>query len=68
MKDYTVNAENHPTFAEIGNGNLDWKRIIAAAEAAGCQWFCIEQDTCPGDPFDSLKQSFDYTKKNLCSA
>jgi len=68
MKDYTVNAENKPTFAEIGNGNLNWKRIIAAAEKAGCEWFCIEQDTCPGDPFDSLKQSFDFTKRNLCSA
>ena len=35
MKDYTVNASNlEPTFAEIGNGNLAWKPIIAAAEAA----------------------------------
>ena len=68
MKDYAVNAENKPTFAEIGNGNLNWKRIIAAAEAAGCEWFCIEQDTCPGDPFDSLQQSFVFTKENLCSA
>jgi sugar phosphate isomerase/epimerase len=68
MKDYTVNTSNQPTFAEIGNGNLTWKPIIAAAEAAGCKWFCIEQDTCPGDPFDSLKQSFDFTRKNLCSA
>ena len=68
MKDYTVTTENKATFAEIGNGNLNWKRIIPAAEAAGCQWFCIEQDTCPGDPFDSLKQSFDFTKNHLCSA
>jgi sugar phosphate isomerase/epimerase len=68
MKDYTVNASNQPTFAEIGNGNLDWPRIITAAEKAGCKWFCVEQDTCPGDPFDSLKQSFVYTKENLCSA
>jgi len=68
MKDYTVTTDNKATFAEIGNGNLNWKKIIPAAEAAGCQWFCIEQDTCPGDPFDSLKQSFDYTKASLCSA
>jgi sugar phosphate isomerase/epimerase len=67
MKDYTVTPDNQATFAEIGNGNLDWKRIIPAADAAGCQWYCIEQDTCPGDPFDSLKQSFDYTKNNLCA-
>jgi sugar phosphate isomerase/epimerase len=68
MKDYTVNTNNQATFAEIGNGNLDWKRIIPAAEKAGCKWFCIEQDTCPGDPFESLKQSFVFTKENLCSA
>ncbi|HUK83488.1 MAG TPA: sugar phosphate isomerase/epimerase [Verrucomicrobiae bacterium] len=68
LKDYIVTAENKPTFAEIGNGNLNWKKIIPAAEAAGCQWFCVEQDTCPGDPFDSLKQSFDYIKANLCSS
>jgi sugar phosphate isomerase/epimerase len=68
MKDYTVTTDNKATFAEIGNGNLNWPRIIAAAEAAGCKWFCIEQDTCPGDPFDSLKQSFEYTRDNLCSA
>ncbi|HVM62070.1 MAG TPA: sugar phosphate isomerase/epimerase [Verrucomicrobiae bacterium] len=67
MKDYTVTSENKVAFAEIGNGNLDWNRIIPAAETAGCQWFCIEQDTCPGDPFDSLKQSFDFTKQHLTS-
>ena len=68
LKDYVVNAENKPTFAEIGNGNLNWKKIIAAADAAGCQWFIVEQDTCPGDPFGSLKQSFDYIKAHLCSS
>jgi sugar phosphate isomerase/epimerase len=68
MKDYTVTTENKVTFAEIGNGNLNWKRIIPAAEAAGCKWFCIEQDTCPGDPFDSLKQSFEFTRDHICSA
>ena len=67
LKDYTVSADNKAAFAEIGNGNLNWKKIIAAAEAAGCQWFSVEQDTCPGDPFDSLKRSFDYIREHLCS-
>ena len=40
-------------------------RIIAEAEAGGCEWFIVEQDTCPGDPFESLKQSFDYIKAHL---
>ncbi len=55
-------------FAEIGQGNLDWGSIIPAAEEAGCQWFIVEQDTCPGDPFDSLKLSFDYMLENLCAS
>jgi sugar phosphate isomerase/epimerase len=65
LKDYKVTADHKTTFAEIGNGNLDFKAIIKEAEASGCKWFIVEQDTCPGDPFDSLKMSFDYIKKNL---
>lgn len=66
LKDYAMSLENKPRFAEIGQGNLDWKRIIPAAEKSGCEWFIVEQDTCPGDPFISLKMSFDYIKANLC--
>ena len=50
---------------EIGSGNLDWPRLIPAAEKSGCQWFIVEQDTCPGDPFDSLKSSFDHLTRHL---
>ena len=67
MKDFKITKENKPDFAEIGYGNLDWKNILSAAEKSGCQWFIIEQDTCPGDPFDSLKKSFEYTKEYLCT-
>jgi sugar phosphate isomerase/epimerase len=67
LKDYAVLPDNKVTFTEIGNGNLNWKKIIAAAEAAGCQWYCVEQDTCPGDPFVSVKQSFEFIRDNLCS-
>ncbi len=67
MKDYMVNDENAPQFAEIGVGNLPWPQIIAAAEESGCEWFIVEQDTCPGDPFDSLQISFDYIRANLVS-
>ncbi len=66
LKDYAVNAKNEVVFAEVGHGNLNWHKIISTAETSGCQWFCVEQDTCPGDPFDSLKLSFDYLQANLC--
>lgn len=65
LKDYGVSAEKKPEFREIGYGNLNWNDIIPAAEKAGCQWFIVEQDTCPGDPFDSLKMSFDFLKANF---
>jgi sugar phosphate isomerase/epimerase len=67
LKDYETNEENKPALCEIGKGNLNFKRIIAAAEKSGCKWFIVEQDTCPGDPVDSLKQSFEYIKANLIS-
>ncbi|QDU35263.1 Inosose dehydratase [Poriferisphaera corsica] len=66
MKDYMITDKNEITFAEIGNGNLSFKDIIPAAEAAGCEWFIIEQDECPVDPFESLKISLDYVAENLC--
>jgi len=67
IKDYAVDATGKPFFAEIGYGNLDMKAIIATAEASGCEWFIVEQDVCPGNPFDSVKKSFDYIKGNLVS-
>lgn len=63
LKDYRINHDNQPEFAEIGHGNLDWPRILAAAAEAGCEWYIVEQDRCPGDPFDSLRMSFEYLKK-----
>ncbi|MBP9912885.1 MAG: sugar phosphate isomerase/epimerase [Opitutaceae bacterium] len=65
LKDYGFTKENKHTYCEIGAGTLPFARIIAEAEAGGCEWFIVEQDTCPGDPFDSLRQSFDYIKANL---
>jgi len=66
LKDYRITEKNEPTYCEIGAGNLDFSKIIPAAEKAGCQWFIIEQDECPGDPVDSLAQSFRYLVKNHC--
>ena len=65
LKDYAITRERQPVFSEIGAGTLPFKRIIAAAERSGCRWFIVEQDTCPNDPFDSLKISLDYLKANL---
>ncbi len=65
MKDCVATPANASTYAEIGRGNLNLPEIISAAEGAGCLWFIVEQDTCPGDPFDSLKISFDHIAAHL---
>lgn len=65
LKDHMVNPSGESHFCEIGAGTLQFDRIIAEAEAGGCEWFIVEQDTTPGDPFVSIKQSFDYIKANL---
>jgi len=68
LKDYAINDQNIPQFAEIGQGNLDFPAIISSAEESGCAWFIVEQDTCPGDPFDSLRISFEFLRDNLASS
>ncbi len=67
LKDYKVNPSGQPTMCEIGAGTLDFPGIVAASDEAGCEWFVVEQDTCPGDPVDSLRQSFDYIAAKLLS-
>jgi sugar phosphate isomerase/epimerase len=52
-------------FTEVGNGVIDFKKILAHADTAGTKYFFVEQDICPGDPFDSITQSINYIKKNL---
>jgi len=65
LKDFGINDRNEIEFREVGNGNLDFKAIVAAADAAGCEWFIVEQDICPGDEFGSIRQSFDYMCREL---
>ena len=65
LKDYCFLPENKPNYCEIGAGTLPFADIIRVAENSGCEWFAVEQDTCPGDPFDSIEQSFNYIRDHL---
>ncbi len=57
FKDMAVSGREQ-VMAEVGEGNLNWSGIVAACEAAGAQWYVVEQDTCAGDPFDSIAISY----------
>ena len=59
LKDSEVAPEG-VIMAAVGEGNLPWNSILSAAEVAGVQWYAVEQDECPRDPFDCLRSSFDF--------
>ena len=52
---------NIAQFAEVGQGNMNWPKLLPAAEAAGAEFFFIEQDETYGrDPFDCIADSRAY--------
>ena len=46
-KDMTILANGQQTFAEIGQGNLNWPAIIAATRDSDIAWIVVEQDSVP---------------------
>jgi len=60
LKDMAILPDRSQTFAEVGQGNLDWPAILTACQEAGVYWYVVEQDTCPADPFESLGISYRY--------
>lgn len=47
----------------LGEGNMNFGRILRAAEAAGTEYLLVEQDDCGGeDPFECLRRSYQYLK------
>jgi sugar phosphate isomerase/epimerase len=50
-------------FKEVGAGSIDIAGVLRAAQAAGVRHYIVEQDQTPGDPVESMRQSFDYLRK-----
>ena len=50
-------------FKEVGSGVMDWPKVLRAAAAAKVAHYIVEQDQTPGDPVESLRQSFGYLSK-----
>ncbi len=53
LKDMAMKGREQ-LMAEVGEGNLNWPRILAAAKEAEVEWYIVEQDICQRDPFESL--------------
>ena len=63
VKDMDSTPEH--AFTEVGNGIIDFKEIFKNSDKAGLKYFFVEEDKCPGSPFDSIAKSIAYIKKNL---
>lgn len=51
-------------FAPVGEGNLNWQKIIKVCKSNRVQSYAIEQDDCYGrNPFECVKSSFDFLMK-----
>ncbi|MBI1295007.1 TIM barrel protein [bacterium] len=57
LKDMVI-RDNQQTMAEVGAGNMNWSAILDACRDAQVQWYAVEQDITPGDPFESLAISY----------
>ncbi len=51
------------SFAEVGNGRIDFAAVLASASANGAKHYFVEQDQTPGAPVDSLKISMANLRK-----
>lgn len=52
-------------FTEVGNGVIDFKSIFAKEKQSGLTHFFVEQDMCPGSPYDSITQSIANLKSKV---
>lgn len=51
-------------FAPVGEGNMDFARILQHAQAAGVEHILVEQDDCYGEsPFDCLGRSLKHVRE-----
>lgn len=53
------------TFAEVGEGVLDFSAILKAVEGEDVKWAVVEQDRTERTPAESVRMSREYLKEHL---
>ena len=63
LKDYRFASEIKNCICAIGDGNINFEAVAAAAEDSGVEYMLVEQDNCyEEDPFEALRRSYEYLK------
>lgn len=66
MPDFPASQElNHAAehFTEVGDGSLDWKKILAAAERNGVEHLFVERDSGARPALESIRISYDNLQR-----
>jgi sugar phosphate isomerase/epimerase len=64
VKDMEDSPEKN--FTEVGNGTIPYKKYFEKAiDDSGMNYFFVEQDSCPGDPLESIEISHNYLSNLL---
>lgn len=61
LKDMAPGPER--TFAEVGEGVIDFKPIFALCEAQGTEWYVVEQDHCARPALESAALSLRHLRE-----
>jgi len=48
--------------AEIGEGIMDFAKVVEAGSKAGVEWYIVEHDNPPGDSVESAKKMLSYLR------
>jgi len=55
-------GESSSHFTEVGHGSLNWKAILDTARQMNIEYYFVEQDQTPGNPIDSIRESYQYLR------
>jgi sugar phosphate isomerase/epimerase len=61
-KDMAITPDMKQVFAEVGEGNMDWKGILETCIANKVEYYIVEQDVCQRDSLESVAISFNNMK------
>lgn len=57
-----MSADSRRTFAEVGQGQLDFPAILQVCDELGVEWTIVEQDQCERPPLESVGISLNYLR------
>jgi sugar phosphate isomerase/epimerase len=63
----SLDPAGHPAITEVGSGKIDWPSIVAAAKAAGVEYYYVDHDPpfAGKTAFEAAKIDFDYLQPIL---